>query len=352
MRILRYKRSDIFMCLSFFIVFFIIFSIIECYNEIIKEKDITDIQSYYNDTSMYIISNGEKISFSNLINETEGLCGIIIIEDCPLMINEISKEYMADIVIFQDEGYKICQDNQKVMVELNKEAVVGAALKKYIHDGKLIVSSKEVNVLAVEDENANEAYSHNITIGYNALSDAVKDRLDERESWEIAIKSDKYDSLSIAKNIKNYISEKYPDITVSINEETQQQNELSGETNTFYFILLYIFCILNCAIAAEFWVLERKEEMAIRRAFGYSAFKLYWSVFIEYLKIVMLVMVLSTIIKIVLTITTKETFSTNGLSSDFLFLIVAAIFTALMTITVPLIRVIKSNNIDYLIKKG
>lgn len=70
--------------------------------------------------------------------------------------------------------------------------------------------------------------------------------------------------------------------------------------------LIFVFCIIVIMFVLWLWMVQRQEEFAIRKAFGYSAFKLWVMVFIEIAELILVAAVLSELVIAVIAFVDKD----------------------------------------------
>lgn len=125
---------------------------------------------------------------------------------------------------------------------------------------------------------------------YTHMMDYLHTLVPSSESqWEYVLESDIYKFVtSDGANKHNYSS------------NAEQVLEYQGFAK-----LIYVFCIIVILFVLWLWMVQRQEEFAIRRAFGYSAFKLWFMLLVEIAELILIAAILSELVIAVLAFTDR-----------------------------------------------
>ena len=355
MTLFRHKKSDIFMCISFVIAFFLVFVVLSYMNKIKSASEDMEIHTYMSQCRL-IFAPSEKPDIDKIIENADGLHGIIIAEEVGMAVDAAAGEYYTSVVLYADERYKIVEDGKVKTIDLSGdlEAVIGESFEKYLIDGNQIsLDGQLYNVVAVDESDEGSDYSFSILTRKEGLSEYTETKMVNSEAISIKILSDKYNTSDSFAALRESILELYPESRV-------YAEELSGEIlysedagYMEFYIMVYLFCVINCMVAAQFWVMERKREMAIRKAYGYGSCRLFTTIYLEFTKVAMFGMLCCLVIKWV-----SDLFMNNRIFAfeltvfNAMFLVGAVLITSLVSILLPIYTISKASSVDQIIKKG
>ena len=356
MTLFRHKKSDIFMGVSFVITFFLVFVVLSYMNNIISTSENVEKHTYVSQCRL-IFSPGEGIpDFEKIMEKAEGLHGIVVVEDVGMAVDEAGEEYYTSVILFADEGYKVVSDGELQLInKINDlDVIIGGDFEKYVtENNKISLDGKQYNVTAVDDNSSGSEYSYSIVTWYNGLSDFSKEKLVSAEAISIKIISDKYQASEMFTLLREAIMELYPDSNVYAEEiEGGIVYDADMEYMSFY-VTVYIFCVVNCMVAAQFWVMERRREIAIRKAYGFTNMRLFASLYLEFTKVAAISMLICLLFKIMTDFwSDNELFAFELSAFNFVFLIVAVLITSLGAILLPVFAISRASSVDQVIKKG
>lgn len=355
MTLFRHKKSDLFMMVCFIVTFFLVFVVLSYMNNVINTIEVADKHAYESECRLIFMPGEEMPDFERILEKAEGLHGIVLVEDVGMSVDEAGTEYYSSVILFTDEAYKVVSDGELCLVKKTggADVIIGENFSDYAtEDDKLYLDGKEYNVIAVEDDNGGE-YSYSILTWYDDLSEFSRRKLVGAEAISIKISSDKYQATEIFSILRDTITELYPDSNVYAEEVT---DEIMYDENTEYmrfYITVYLFCVVNCMVAAQFWVEERKREIAIKKAYGFSNIRLFATLYSEFTKVAMVSMIVCLLFKVL-----TDAFSNNELFAfelstfNLIFLIIAVLITSLGAILLPVFTISRASSVDQVIKKG
>ncbi|MGN0166251.1 MAG: FtsX-like permease family protein [Lachnospiraceae bacterium] len=355
MALFRHKYSDLFMCISFMVTFYLVFVVLSYMNNLINLVGVAEKHAYESECRL-IFSPGEELpDFDKILEEAGDLHGVILAEDVGMAVDATGAEYFTSVVLYADEPYKLVADGKILRVDKSgaSDVIIGDDFRDYVtEDNKFYLDGEEYHVVATEDGNGGE-YAHSIITWYEGLSDFSKEKLIGAEVLSIKILSDKFNTSEVFTELKNAILRIYPDAKVYAEEISNDVMYDKDSEYIKFYLMIYVFCVVNCMVAAQFWVMERKREIAIRKAYGFSSAKLFVSLYLEFLKVASVSMVLCLIVKMAAGIFAQNSVFTFELSVfNLLFLIAAVFITSFGAILLPVYAISRAASVDQVIKKG
>lgn len=355
MKLSRHKKSDMFMCLSFFVTFFILFVVLSYMNKIMNAEENEELHSYVSQCNLVVTQGTEKMDLNKVLEQADGLHGLIIIDDVGMAVDSSGKEYLTSVILFNDEGYKYSTYGDKLGYadkSSDKDVVIGKDFSEYVNNNKISLDGVEYSVVAVDYNKSDSEYDYSILTWYEDITEFTKEKIESSEALSIRILSDRYQATEIFNNLKDIITGIYPDSRVYIEENEISLENYNETAYVEYYFMVYLFCVLNCMIAAQFWIMERKREIAIRKAYGFSSMKIFKILYLEFTKIATISMGICFVFKVLTDKISNKAFVFELSVFNLLFLVVAILLTSLVAILIPIITASNAVSIDQVIKKG
>ena len=127
--------------------------------------------------------------------------------------------------------------------------------------------------------NEGSDYSDNMIVFDNrCLGDNVRKTVNELKEYTIMIDSNTVELNDTYEKVYNNVYG--ADINCAIESRSVSGNGQSTVEKTLQKEnirinkVVYIFCILNCMLMSEFWIIERNKEFAIKRTYGFGQLRL------------------------------------------------------------------------------
>lgn len=134
----------------------------------------------------------------------------------------------------------------------------------------------------------------------------------------------------------------------SLTEIQKAANELDipllqtmQDTGFTFMVYLYFFSIINCMVVANFWIINKMRDLAIRKAFGWGVSGLIGFIAGELLKILFCSMIISVFIIVLLRISMPEYFTFPVTISILAGAVIILFLTLGLSLVVPVIRIIQ-----------
>ena len=113
------------------------------------------------------------------------------------------------------------------------------------------------------------------------------------------------------------------------------------DTGFTLMVCLYFYSIINCMVVANFWIISKRRDLAIRKAFGWSVPGLIGFIAGELLKILFCSMMISVFLIVLLRTSMPEYFAFQVTISILAGTVVILLLTLGLSLIVPVIRIIQ-----------
>lgn len=284
--VFRYKLTASFFIIGQLIMYVTIFGALGIYNKAYqKEADRLEAQ-YKNRIEMDVTSlNKSDILSVARENITEGN---VIAKNVSLFYSERkSNNKKPEIILASNENipYELVSgrmpgtwkdDEGKRLVAL------GRAQYEYAYelDGKYYATfeNESYEVVGIIGNAGSDYLDNTIVFDIKCLGDNVLSAIRKLSEYTVFIGSNNSDINETYAKIYNDIIKKDKNAAIeSTSISGDGKSTVAGTLkmeNVKINIIVYIFCILNCMLMSEFWIIERNKEFAIRRTYGYSQLRI------------------------------------------------------------------------------
>lgn len=106
-------------------------------------------------------------------------------------------------------------------------------------------------------------------------------------------------------------------------------------------LAIYLFSIANCFVITNYWIITRRRDMAIRKAFGWSNYHLILFVATKMMKILAVSLCLSIVLLVLLSQWNPAVFCVRLTPSFVAGTLAMLLLTLAFSITIPVIRILK-----------
>lgn len=250
--------------------------------------------TYKNSYTVYL---AEIDDMREAINELRNLDGNVVITD-NLIYHDATGYYgFVTYVVKQDEdlAYPVKYISNKGNV------ILGEGLREYCYQN-------EDSELAIMLDGKEQIVSGFFVNGYSDILDGqifleldddnIDSLLGMLDSVNIEYGSNASDIDTSFNTYYQAAKEKYS-IFYDQNSEKHIEvgNDVAGER---FYMTIALFAMINCIVISEFWIMRRKEEILIRKLWGFSDQKLFGLMYREMLTVSGIAVAINLLIKVVL----------------------------------------------------
>lgn len=342
----RYGVSNVYMIVVMLLAFVAMFKGMDIYNQLQAGIEDKERYAYANECTFGIAAdNSGKFDISSVAKGVES--NLYIDHTC--VIDKEGEAYRMKVYLNTDkikESFIEGGMPDKSAISSNTPAVViGQNFKKYTYmdGGKRYISINGTHYLVsgIVGSRYSDYLDNSVITLYDTLPEAEKNIILSSYYYTLVLQSDgkiagDYDKIyENVANLKN----------CSVSDYQAEKNTVhnSDGTDKIYF-LMYIFCMVNCVIAAEFFAYERQEEIAVRKTYGFSTAGIFAVVFKDVLKLAALSAVLGLLINFLINMASHSLEGAiRTLSLQYLGMaLVMVVFSAFVIIFIPIIKTARS----------
>lgn len=260
--IFRYRLGAVYMLVGYILSFVVIFNGISIY---LSAKDAMNAVEPYRYIYETELAPALNVPVSAYVEAAETLQCNVTAKDV-LMFSD--KEYATkcvQVVLRGSEG------------EQPMGCVIGNALEQYVvHQNGKSYYSLEGDLYEVSEviDGKGSILSYRISVPYEMLKENALQAMEESFFFaSVLLESNMVDTEEAKSELEAGLS----DLTGSTVTMRRIPMESDGQAlpqesrlGIYLCICAYVFCMVNCIIVCEFWLFQRRKEIAIRRAFHFN----------------------------------------------------------------------------------
>lgn len=284
--VFRYRLTACFFIIGQLIMYVTIFGALGIYNKAYQKEADRLAALYKNRIEMSVVSlNKSDILSACPDGVTEGN---IIAKKVELYFGERkSTNIKPEIILAVNEKLPYVMESGRLPGTSEEDygkrlVALGRSQYKYAYEenGKHYVTfeNETYEVTGVIGNKGSDYSDNAIVFDNRCLGENVRKAVNEMKEYTIAIDSNTQELNDTYKKVYNNVygmdvNSAIESHSISGNGQSTVEQTLQKE-NIKINKVVYIFCILNCMLMSEFWIIERNKEFAIKRTYGYGQLRL------------------------------------------------------------------------------
>lgn len=275
--IFRYRLGAVYMLVGYILSFVVVFNGISIYLSARDALHVVKKYQYVYETEMEVASD---VPVQAYVEAAKGLSCNVAAKDVLLFSDEENVTKCVQVVLHSSEG------------EPQTGCVIGDALERYVvqRDGKRYYSLEgELYEVSEVIEGKDSELSFLVSIPYEMLQEAALRAMEDHFMLAyISLESNVADT----NEAKSQLDAALSDLTGNqiilrrIPLENEQEMDSESRLGLYLCVCAYIFCIVNCIIVCEFWIFQRRKEIAVRRAYHFGDERIKKMLFLDMMGII------------------------------------------------------------------
>lgn len=219
---------------------------------------------------------------ADMLKELEKIQGNVMFTDDLVYLDRQKVYHLTDIVIWQKEEflYPLIEGRYPDMEGSRKEITIGKGMESYciVKNGEkyLEIEGEEYLVVGMIGSEISDIIDGKIIMNYHSLSETVQKRILQQDSWNILCASSQQDLEPAITNFYATCMKQGASCSYQILDQTSTVNVDAASGNSSFYLAIYVFAMINCVVVSEFWILRRKQEMLVRKIWGYTNLRLFF----------------------------------------------------------------------------
>lgn len=214
-----------------------------------------------------------------------------------IYFKEIEGSYAPDVILKQNEALSLPTSKSITHIPDN-----GIIVSSNITADELTIHGIKLRVIEKMDHEKYPFITYLLAMNGSDYFNALPNVLDGQKEITLCVFSNKYDVGETGSRIKEKIAEIIPEAVVTA-RITNTQNDIfqsSLSTENIISAGLFLFALINTIIISYYWVVVRRREIAVRKAFGAGNFRIIGLVTAELLSLVGISAVLALLTQIII----------------------------------------------------
>lgn len=346
--------EHIYLLIGFILGFLAVLNGISLFNYYINCKNDGQEYSYKYNSIITLSSTDEDVDIERIIKMDK--YNISYSDGLQVYVDKSKKFRLIDILFTNNETteYKIIDGRMpsKKEIKSGKRVVaVGKSIKKYTYNklGKryIDINGYKYEVVGIISTSNSNIQDQTIVIYYNCLEQSLKKNINLSQI-NLLLSSNKY---TINREyLDSYF--KKDKITIFYNNSFAFEEYARDErvSSRLYF-MLYFFAIINCIIITDFWISKKRRDILIKKAYGYDNCKIIINLSKEMSLLIMIAIIFSYCIQKVINRLLIDSGCVFEMSlKNICQILLIMVFTVIMSMIVPLVRIMKEKSITNFIK--
>lgn len=355
-KIFRYQLTAVFFIVGQLVVFSSVFGALGIYNKAFdKEKDrLAGI--YQNRIQLDVTTINQSDIFTSAgLDVTAG--NVLLAGKLPLGFQECGFNTISEVILKANEDFLYSMLSGRLPGSLPEDAgkrLVALGRDKYKYaweqDGKKYVTfeGEVYEVVGVIGSAKSDYWDYKVVFHIGCLGENTLRTIQRKGNYTIELSSNREELQDSYARIYGNIMSVEPNAGIASTKihstgGSTVDNTL-GRENIKINMIVYIFCILNCMVMSEFWIIQRRKELAVKKAFGMSNLRILAQIAgnITALSAVSLVLfILGDLLLALTPVRSQITITLNGFTC--LWTVLAVLLTVAVTMIYPVWKVLRFN---------
>lgn len=275
-----------------------------------------------------------------LLDEMSKLRGNLSLDNLLVKINQEDMYHTAEVLINREEElpYPFLYGNCH-FEEGKRQAIIGKGLEHDCvtnsYDNKRYIRLDDVDyeVIGIVGSKNSDLLDGKLILSY--CLDTFSTYFNEQGAFLYG--SDKE---NIHLDIMDFYEKNTLKWDIFLDKEETAYIEVGGsnEDEKFYW-LLCIFSMVNCVVLSEFWIIRRKQEIVVRKLWGYSNCKLFFILYREMIFVAFLAVSVVWILQFSIVLFIGADIGIGFSPGKFIYSILFILVAALLIVLVPIYKI-------------
>lgn len=231
--------------------------------------------AYQSESTVYIRSpNGMSYDdLSALVSSIKK--GNIYLDDMRIFFNEVSGAFIPELLLKQNEALSLPPTVSGTR-EIRSIPENGMIAPSGVGDARtLTAKDHKLDIIEKNDSEKYDFLQSRFVMNASDFFGIFPNGLEDGKNITLIISSNKTDTSEIFSELKQKAAELFPDITLTGYKKEFKSGILRSTASTEKMISagLFLFALINTVTISYYWVTVRRREIAVRKAFGASNFR-------------------------------------------------------------------------------
>ena len=356
--VFRYRLISAFFIISQLVMFYAVFGVLSIYNKAYA-KETDRLQSMYKNRIQLDVTVGNSQDMFNYISNGVEDGNMILGGKLSLSYAQISANTKCEVILKSNEElpYKMVSgrlpgsepgDSGKRLIAVGRYKYKDA----YEMDGKKYVTleNEEYEICGVIGSSTSDYYDYKMVLNIDCLGTNVMNEICRKDSYTIELSSN-ITSLdnsysAVFGNIRS-VDAKSQINAKKLNSkgESDVVKALQGENMK---INVMVFCIFNCLLMSQFWLIQRSREIAVKKIYGMSDSRIIGAMACNILALSVTALIIFAVSAVIINVVTAGTGIITVNLTTLLTTIAAIAVTIILSMAYPVIKILHYDSVEVL----
>lgn len=336
------------------IVSFFVFNYYHSAKQIDINEKADREKSHYN-YELAVMVSGDSFESDSLNYKELDDCNISIVDQM-MYFDAAAGCYMTDVVLKGREFiYPIVKGHYPYEEELASNtgcAVLGRKMKQYTFrkngNDYIKICGDDYLVTGYISAADSAVFDYRTILYYDCLGEGVADDLEyfrDMPGWILLLQSNTMETQLMNQILKpNFESSTYY-MGIADGYEHFTATEAVKKEYKSLSVIVYAFSVIVIILVLEYWLICRRREFAIRKAYGYSSVSLFFRLLGELLFYMLVSIAASGVLMAIFNFIEKETviFTVRDFFNGFIFIVKYMAITIPMLMIIPTVKLFNDN---------
>jgi hypothetical protein len=229
-------------------------------------QEVNEYQYKYS----YYIGISDIKDIGTITNELSRLTGNVVVTDCVVYLDD-NFYHDCEIILKQNENLPYPVE----IINENGEVIIGEELEKLCFEENGIsyisINNSAASVKGIVSSEKSDLLNYKLIITENA--DNVDKYFSDSLSLAVEYGSNTHDT---TEEVGTFCTSNFKTATIYYEKEDEKYIEVGSQNaDEKFYLIIAIFAMVNCVVISEFWILRRKQEIIIRKLWGFSNIKIF-----------------------------------------------------------------------------
>lgn len=346
--------------ISQLVMFYAVFGVLSIYNKAYA-KETDRLQSMYKNRIQLDVTVGNSQDMFNYISNGVEDGNMILGGKLSLSYAQISANTKCEVILKSNEElpYKMVSgrlpgsepgDSGKRLIAVGRYKYKDA----YEMDGKMYVTleNEEYEICGVIGSSTSDYYDYKMVLNIDCLGTNVMNEICRKDSYTIELSSN-------TRSLDNSYSAVFGNIRsvdaksqinakkLNSKGESDVVKALQGE-NMKINVMVYVFCIFNCLLMSQFWLIQRSREIAVKKIYGMSDLRIIGAMACNILALSVTALIIFAVSAAIINVVTSGAGIITVNLTTLLTTIAAIAVTIILSMAYPVIKILHYDSVEVL----
>lgn len=258
-RVFRYPLGTVYMLAGYLLSFVVLFQGVSVF---LSGQDAEAALQSRRKSSRTYIDYPEEVPYAVFMEALQTLDCRAVLKEMALFSDAENMARLVDVVVHDPAGASGC--------------VIGDSLEGILEQqagGAYIRLAGDLYPVTELIDGKGGSLSYIVEVPYEILSVAARRQVEMHIVLaSVLLESDSVDTAASREMLENTLSEMTGEAILVKGYTNADAVNTSGDTKLVIYLCIfaYLFCMVNCIIVCEFWIFQRRREIAVRRAYHFS----------------------------------------------------------------------------------